>query len=902
MANVNINNTNYSITDEWLNNIQNFFPNEDPTLLKASLFGYCNEIMANEIKNSVYHKNFIYDEHLLATASTAKSIYNFAKLYNINPDLATPAQISVNLSMKKSDIQSSSLLKPIGDKILSDSDSVSEFVIPKTTVFTINTFQFMLPYDVQLLFTYNNITRESTVTAKYIVDNNVFPFYNLTSSYIKTWENTVEGEKYIYLKLELFQLLMKSKAMLVTNQDISDTLTFKFSYEKQLAYFDVFVEEDGKKEKIQALFNDSSSLNNGEKYCNYNLLDDNSIEITFLSLFNSYRPAYNSRLILDIYYTDGKDANFGSFKTSQVNFGSATPISSIPMIISPLTDCYSGKDKPSLLELKKKIIEANLLRNVIVTDGDLNIFFNNIDNIETINESRIQFYKKRNDVLRRVYSAFLLLRDSNKMVIPTRTMDKLRISETQLKEINGIIPERSVVIYDINADNYFLATKEVEIRKYKNNENYILYSIPYTLCIENGDILMSNYYKTFINKDIKFNEQYINPLVPYKFIITSFNISRNSLNTEVYTITMGIATNLPLTTEIFNNLKIRGILKDKSGKPYGYFDFTKVAENDLLFEAKLATEKYNSIVNRKLNLYNSLFTIETKPNLDASGNTSLKNCYVDENLILDIQILYKNSSTNYRYEEAASMPDLISANEEQYASAAVFRNSDVLNLFTDMSDITESIVLRNNNLEDNGVYVKSIPLVEYNYMINNFDTVYNILEKYIIILKNNLEKLETNTELDMKFFNTHGPSKLLYYKEVYNTKKGSYDYYNVGRIDLKLSLDIYLNSLLTENVNIAIKEFISNFIEDCNKEGVFPRSTLGRKLEENFPIIKFIEFNDINGNDAIQKVADKSFNNDDYDKNDFVPEFMNMRKSLNLVTTEETIEKTYKYEVTINYK
>ena len=104
-------------------------------------------------------------------------------------------------------------------------------------------------------------------------------------------------------------------------------------------------------------------------------------------------------------------------------------------------------------------------------------------------------------------------------------------------------------------------------------------------------------------------------------------------------------------------------------------------------------------------------------------------------------------------------------------------------------------------------------------------------------------------------------------------------------------------------LNTAIQEFISDFVEDCNNEGVFPISNLSRALENKFTIIKFIEFNGINGK-YIQKVMDYSYNQtvDELDMEDFVPEFMNVRKTLNLVSNENVSQKTYKYSLTISYK
>ena len=901
MSDIYIDNTQGFIQEEWLRLAQKYFPNEDISTLKASTFGYINEIMSNEIKNSIYHRNFVFDEHLLNTASTAKSIYNFAKANEVAIEFAKPARVSVNLSVRKSDIINSG-------KLMQLKDNVYQYTLSKDTSFTIKEYSFMLPYDVLIMFTRNSTGEDQSVVAMYdTMNNSKFNLYDIEDSYIKTWETNVGNEDYIFMKLDLFQLSLFEKTVLITNEDASANSYHKFSFEKQLAYFEIYYKEnvDSEPELITPIFNNSYSLLDGEKYCYYNLDNDGILEISFTSLFNSFKPIYGSRLLAKIYTTEGSAANMITSNQVQVMFNQTSSIDTIPMFVQTLTDCYAGKDVPSLLELKKKIIDKNLMRNILVTDNDLNNYFNDLSESQSINNSSITFLKQRNDVLRRVYTAFLLLKDTADYVVPTRTLDKLRISGPQLREINGTIPERSIVAYDIKDDTYFLITRELELSKYKDNSNYLLYSIPYLIKVNSmaetddesvSKILSSNYYKTFTNQDLSMIYKYVNPEIPYKFILNSVNVYRNSLKNDVYKITLDLNTNLSLNNINSSNMIIRGVLKNNAGVAYGFFDFKRSSTNTLAFEADLATEKYNAINDEGcLNLYNCINKIDSLPAIDGNGKTNIPNCYVEEELYLDIQVIFRSDLSGIKFEEAAIMPDLISSNvNDQYCSAAVFTSKTPISLFKNMSELTNSLV---TPLADDGTVIHSIPLVEYGYFHNNTDSIFSLIENYIIILESNLNKLEGNTELDIKFYNTHGKSNLLYS----NIVGGNKEY--TDRIDIHLDIDMYLNYNISEYQKVEIEEFIADFIESCNEGGAFPISNLCRKLEDKFPIIQFIEFNAMNGN-KVQKILNSLTVNQVVASpvKDYVPEYMNLRKNLSIFEGDGATEKTYKYDLTINYK
>jgi hypothetical protein len=167
-----------------------------------------------------------------------------------------------------------------------------------------------------------------------------------------------------------------------------------------------------------------------------------------------------------------------------------------------------------------------------------------------------------------------------------------------------------------------------------------------------------------------------------------------------------------------------------------------------------------------------------------------------------------------------------------------------------------------------------------------------------------MNRLQSGVDIDIKFYNTHGPSKLLYTSVAQDNLTGVQKYTYLDRLDIDLNLDVYLNTSVTSDVKDAICQDLSDYVESLNKKGVIATSNIISHLEKAYDVISFIEINSINGK-YYQKIV-----NVEYDKGsvdalsdiDFVPEYVNVRKGLSTITDNGVEEKTYKYSLTINYK
>jgi hypothetical protein len=900
-----VNNTTYSIQEKWLETAKVFFgvdENDEAqvSLLKAGLFGYNNEIMSNEIKNNVYHRNTLYDEHFLNTASMPSSIYNHAKTQNVQVENAVPSHLRINFSVKKNDIiNSSKFTKISGSEGLADSDSAYEFIIGTDYTFTVGEYVFTLPYPVQLTFTRDNNTNEYSVVGRYMQNESDFPYATFTSPYIKLWEQSYSGVKYLYLGLDIYQMEKLETDIKVVSEDISDNLYYTISFDDQIAFFDVYYSYNGERTKLETFFNNTYTPEDGVEYCYYNFIDDNKLEISFSSLPNSFRPKYNSTLEVEIFLTKGSEGNFSYNGNILMNYIEDTEMSKIPVYIIPMSDVNGnigssgGKDKPTYLEMKNKLVENYLVRDNLITDYDLDMYFNQLSSQNTINGSSVKFIKKRNDPIKRMWNAYLLLRNSSGAVLPTSTLPSLFISRQEIEENNYTIPENAAVVYNKESGTYSLVWHILEVEEYIKSDKYLVYSIPYLMKIEQQPILSSTYYKTHIAKDVSLSFNYINPSIPYQFLISSFSVERNNMDSETYIFKLSLNTNLT-DVNIDDNVRIRAVMRSKTGEVYGYFEFQRVSDTELLYEGYISTEKWNTINNGKMNIYNSLFSLDSSSIVDNDGMTSVKNIAISPEVNIDLMVMYKSDFSKDKTTDALKMPDMT-----DYATACLFSSDDSISLFSNMSNVIESSIFPS----DDGFTVKSIPLVEYKFFRYNYPLVYSILDGFTDTLSDNLDKLENLTTIDVKLYNTYGKSFSYYSNKTYNETSRTYDYKLIDRVDLNLDLTIHSNGAVTTEMDNAVKKYVSDFIEDCNDEGIFPISNLMRQLENNFEFIRFIEFGNINGL-PVQKIESRYTSFLEMEKQevmDYVPEYLNLRKELKTSENSDVTTLHYNYAITINY-
>ena len=179
---INVDQTSYNLEEKWLQVAAKYFnintdliitndddkSNSEVNMLKAGLFGFVNEVMANEIKNSTAHRNTLYDEFFINTASFPESIYRFAKAYNVPISLPQPSHMRAVMSVRKKDLINSTLKTEIVSDQNIDLRTLKTYRITmdKTYPFTVGKFTFSTPYDV-LITMKQTKSGDYAITARY---------------------------------------------------------------------------------------------------------------------------------------------------------------------------------------------------------------------------------------------------------------------------------------------------------------------------------------------------------------------------------------------------------------------------------------------------------------------------------------------------------------------------------------------------------------------------------------------------------------------------------------------------------------------------------------------------------------------------------------------------------------
>ena len=604
---IKINATSYNVYDNWFDFIRKYFGIDnlnDPyiTTLKASFFGYFNELASSEIKNAVYHRNFLYDEHFLNTAILPESIYNFAKLYNVQIENATPASLFVSISVLEEDLVNSSLLKETSTDSITNANAntlkVYNVTLDRSIIFVVQSYKFILPYP--LVLTIQEMIDENGNTTyaysgNYDTTANTFPILENegVQPYLKIWRETIDGAKYIFIGCQIYQLVMNSTEInITTTSDNPSTYYHNISFADQMAYFEAFYEYNGKITPINLYFNNIYTPTDEEYYGYYTYLNDSTIQISFSYNLDGFRPSVGSTLIVNTYTTLGYGGNFDYSGRVTMNMSANNSYNNINFNCNTITTgSADGKDKLDTIGQKTKILEAITTRNNIITENDLLKFFDSINETLNVNGSTIKFLKKQDDVIKRIYCNFLLLRDENKRVIPTNTAPHLKISSSDLEETNKngkyVIREHSIVqcnyVRDIlnynplklsdemkvdnfnsyfDKDNsirysqdyikYFLNNKYFQDKLDEETENFqtafsniesiytkmnskvaevgsdeLIYTIPFMISLEKEPFLKATYYNVDANSENAMSYEYLNNKVGASFSISTLKIEKD---------------------------------------------------------------------------------------------------------------------------------------------------------------------------------------------------------------------------------------------------------------------------------------------------------------------------------------------------------------------------------------
>ena len=787
MANTNTNtgNTNQLSSDiyevsAFLDQIrQDNIPDLDETSAMVGIFGYMNEMFSQTLQNTLIVTAETSNEAIPTRAKFTKNVINHAMNLSINNIYAKPAVMTLMFYLPIEFIENNfTEYNPVTGK--------AKFIIDNNVPIFVGGFEYHFDYDV-IITRIKNPQGVYVYTAMYDLfetgTTNVKrlnPISDITNPYITTVVQTTldDGKEYVGFSARLHQVSLNDVTQTVLTDNSIENKTITFSFEDQLAAFDLDVEENGIVHHITPVYVGllDNTLEDGE-WCYYEFLDEFTIRILFNK--SSYVPALNSTITINIKRCEGSSGNFNyteSFRTS-LRSVKYNDYNGMYAIVYPLLNGLStgGKDKKSVEDLRRIIPREASSRGAIINTTDLQNFFNSVDDYNT----KIYFKKRRDNQFERMYYAYLLMR-KNGYVYPTNTLD-LKLEQGDFKGFagnNNLVISPGTVFYYYNhgsaVENDYatvipptyvegLDPDEYPYPMTENEDGELVrvfeYISPYLITVD--DDLVTAYLMTIMNENKTFQFVSINTASDLQFIATNMNWNRKFIPEQgsderydyKYTMTIDILQNnsseYGLVTyhkddegnKVFDDVRMRVIMvlytDDTDTTPYRYAEATIVdyIEDKAVYTFKfdLGTDDVMDLNNR-INItgvYNAkpeqFQTIETLPTSHGYMN---KNTYAKIFIMADF-----GTKAGDRIDGSTVTPET----EEIiiYGEDGIGNRSEIESIVPTRADIIDSFLNNDIYITKDGLQVNVVTIMRANpdYMQEVMDYNGNEQQTELAILR-----------------------------------------------------------------------------------------------------------------------------------------------------------------------
>lgn len=402
------------IKDAWITDIApNYFDFDNTNNYQSGIFGYINEVMGNATEDAFNAVNISRREFYPTTAQNKQSLYKMATLQSISLPMVTPGTAKAVLIIPVDDVINASTY----------TSGIYTCTIDNSLSILADTIPFILEYPITIISKKSGNNWIHTSHYDVTVTNSLD---TTTTKYIMNKTIIQNGVSYLMLSVTLRQASVQNVTQVITKDSMLDTTTMDFTFDGDLANFEVFYSETpgGTETQLKKILKGGSAPQS--QFCYYELIDESTIRLYFIA--NSYfTPAFNSEIRMEIYTSLGTAGNFESFTGSLTCSPNSDthPENNTMMIVGFINGaCSGGADKDSTEEFRQKIVNAYSTNNTITTSNDLQIYFDNLASTDSnAKNNKMLFRKKRDDALIRLYGAYCMLKDSSSNVVPTNTLD-----------------------------------------------------------------------------------------------------------------------------------------------------------------------------------------------------------------------------------------------------------------------------------------------------------------------------------------------------------------------------------------------------------------------------------------------------------------------------------------------
>lgn len=831
-----------------VNEIQKkFYEDDEASTLMLGTYGAQAEIAGTILERAMIVASEVSTEAIPTKAKYEKNVIAHARFVGISDIYATPARMRVYIYIPRKQVDNN--LKQ------------NKWVLDKDCKLLIGGFEFHLDYDI--IITRNRIkVGEYVYTAIYDMTRN-----NPLASDISTPNIPPIGifktntEDMLGLACYIRQIEQTPVYKKIMTDNIIENKTIEFEYHDQLAAFDIDVKEGDDVYHILPVY-DGTIVTTGEKYCEYQDIDSKTIRLKFNR--DSYMPRINADVTILVKTTKGEEGVF-PYKEDTISVLNSDRYgySGIPIMIRPIADSEYGVDRKSVAELRAMIPKEALSRGSIISTTDLQHFFN----ATNLKDSKIYFYKQKYNQLEHCYHAYLLMKYNN-IIVPTNTMT-VDIT-TDKMQYNGkgwyISPLSTFVLGTDGIARIVDDAKESE-------ETPFVYTNPFMININKTPIVTS-YYLTIFNSTKYLDFTFINSTSTLQFVISNMQVKRSGFtNVDDYFITVDMQQNI--------NTDMGLAVKDEEGniteyKLKAFLAFYTETTDGTMYrycEGEIVDYIPNSFT------YTAKFKITTDNTIDQDNRIKLTNLIqpvsglqVDSYISNNIPALLIVMAKTDVYYGDGGLGEYIKGTEG-YSLCNKYGVKEGMEFFYNYTQMMTSTPVLNKIEGDDTRYrftIDKVPMIRSSFISNEMrmSSVIKEIQSRKQYIDYCLNVLEDGFDIDLKFFNTYGPS-------VRYTIDKEDRFINHTNLSVTFRTKLYSNS--EKYIIDIIKQEIKTTVEDMDKitdiHFTNVADTIYQKYRDQLEYFEFVEFNGYGtGWTHIYQIADNV-------KAD-IPEFLNINTLL----------------------
>jgi hypothetical protein len=367
--------------------VPKFFPRIPVSGLKVGEIGLISEFMSAMVEDGSYGTSIGMNETFITRAVLDESIYSSAATFDLGYNYAIPSACPVVLEINHEDI-----MKYAVDQ---------QVYIDRDTKVLINGYEYVLDYDIRLTYTFIG----GRIRFNAVYDMSTFnPVSTVTSPYIACRVT----DRWVVLYITVRECKRTYEPKQITDNMLFTAANIYLPFSDMICGMSAYYTYNAEKRLMQNKVKYSIPLQSPFLY--HRLKDENTIEVSFASGKNNWRPAFNSKIDFTIYTCNGDKANFyitSDMEVTVMRTGERFIYNEDLRIVAiPYNGSLGGNDQPDIEMVRWDTIEAFNTAHVLMTDDDISLYF---ENYSRRYNTVAKFFKRRDDPTGRLFGMFNLI-------------------------------------------------------------------------------------------------------------------------------------------------------------------------------------------------------------------------------------------------------------------------------------------------------------------------------------------------------------------------------------------------------------------------------------------------------------------------------------------------------------